>query len=678
MNFEKTLLIITGSVLSVLLTSSLQAAEKTQTIDAIWESMGALASGENNKAKKAQPPTFTREQYQARYKLEQALKQKRAKLVAQKVTPQKSASRNVTPQKSMTKLDRQRVAWKVKWDAQQAIKKRAQAKPQQATAPKAVPVVAKQLKPVWKPPVAQQKVLPKAQQTAQQKILHKAPQKLTRAQYQWRWKQAQLKKQQQYTQAQPKTAQLAAKASHATFRKSNQKAIYQNLPMEIVAKLRATKTSSQGVSAFAQDVNSPRPLLAYQENTARVPASVMKIITGYAALGTLGQHYRWPLDVFTKGSVQNGTLQGDLIIKGYGSPEFKSADLRKVLHGIRQKGIRNVNGRIVFDNSYFNIPNLNAFDGKKQSKYNAQPDALLFNERINTFQVRTVGKRVKISTTTPTHNLRIVNRMRKSNRGCRPRIGVSKRAGQTIVTFSGRFSRRCGTRSYSRVISRPAEMIYGSMQAMWRRDVGGKLNTRFAMGRTPANAKPLLRTYSRTLAEILPSIIKDSNNVMARQLLLTIGAKHTGHGTPRSGANAIGQWLASRGLHFPELRIENGSGLSRTARISAAHVGDLLVDAYRSPFRHVFMRSLAVAGVDGTMKGRLRGTQVRGRGFFKTGTLRDVRSIAGYVKAANGKTYVMAILQNDPRARKRSLRAHDKLIEWVYAGGRSNQQLARR
>ena len=642
MNFEKPLLIMTGSVLSVLLTAPLQAADKAQKLDAIWESMGAPTSTTN---KKASPTTFvkyTKKQYQARYQNEQALKKKRQFAAAKKkLVVQKTVSK-----KNITKLDRQRAAWKTKWEAQQAAKILAQ-KPQA--------IVATQVKPVWKKPAIQ-----------------KAPQKLTKAQYQWRWKQAQLKKQQQNGAAQP------ARPTHASFKKGNQKAAHQKLPMEIIAKLRATKTSPYGMSAYAQDVNSPRPLLAYQENTARVPASVMKIITGYAALGTLGQNYRWPLDVFTNGHVQNGTLQGDLIIKGYGSPEFKQADLRKVLHGIRQKGIRNVNGRVVFDSSYFNVPNQYAFDGKTQSKYNAQPDALLFNERVNTFQVRAVGKRVQVTTTTPTHNLRIVNRMRKSKRGCRTRIGVSKRAGQTIVTFSGRYSRRCGTRSYSRVISRPAEMIYGSMQAMWKRDVGGKLNTRFAMGRAPVNAKPLVRTYSRTLAEILPTIIKKSNNVMARQLLLTIGAKRGGQGTQRAGANAIGQWLASRGLHFPELRIENGSGLSRTARISAAHVGDLLVDAYRSPFRNVFMRSLAVAGVDGTMKGRLRGTQVRGKGFFKTGTLRDVRSIAGYVKAANGKTYVMAILHNDPRARKRSLRAHDKLIEWVYAGGRSNRQLASR
>ena len=665
MNFEKVLyrmknLIVTGSILSVLLTvTSLQAAEKKQTLDAIWNAaeVSDRVVGNSKKAspvlakKSSKQTKYTRKQYQARYKKEQALLKKRKQL---------AASKKVVAKTSPSKLDRQRAAWKAKWDAKQKAKL-AQTKPQpRFDYKKANPVKRKQVaavaKPVWNKKQAQ-----------------RAPKQLTRAQYQQRWKQAQLQQNNNKT-----AAANIGKSSYATFKKSQQKASFQKLPAEIVAKLRATGTREYGVSAFAQDVNSPKPLLAYQETTARVPASVMKIITGYAALGTLGPNYRWPLDVYTNGKIHNGTLQGDLIIKGYGSPEFKSADLRKVLHGIKQKGIRNVSGRVVFDSSYFNIPNQYAFDGKKQSKYNAQPDALLFNERVNTFQIRTVGKKVKISTTTPTHNLRIVNRMRKSSRSCRPRIGVSKRAGQTVVTFSGRFARRCGTRSYSRVISRPAEMIYGSMQAMWKRDVGGRLNTRFAMGRAPANARPLLRTYSRTLAEILPVIIKKSNNVMARQLLLTIGAKKGGQGTPRAGANAIGQWLASRGLNFPELRIENGSGLSRTARISAAHVGDLLIDAYRSPYRNVFMRSLAVAGVDGTMKGRLKRTQVQGRGFFKTGTLRDVRSIAGYVKAANGKTYVMAILQNDPRARKRALRAHDKLIEWVYAGGRSHRRVAMR
>lgn len=534
-------------------------------------------------------------------------------------------------QQAKLKLDRQRALWRAKWEAEQRAKKHG-------------------------------RVTPKPKQVAKQK--------LTPAQLRWRAKKKLLLAKQQ----------KVANKRHPIYKSKNLAATYNRLPIDIVSKLNAKGVGERGVSAYVRDINSPKPLLAYQDNTARVPASVMKLITSYASLGILGPNYRWPLDVYTKGRIQNGTLQGDLYIKGYGSPEFKTKDLKKVLHGIRQKGIRNISGRIVFDNSYFNSVSKysGSFDSKSQVAYNAKPDALLFNERLNTFKIRASGKRISVTNLTPTHNLKIVNKMRKTRRSCRPHIKVSKRGGITNVIFSGKYSRRCGTRTYTRVISEPSKMIYGTMRSLWKREVGGKLNTHFAMGRVPKNARPLLRTYSRTLAQILPTIDKRSNNVMARQLLLSIGAKVAhGQGTERKGAEAIGNWLISRGLNFPELRIENGSGLSRTARISARHVGDLLVDAYHSPYRNVLMQALAVAGVDGTMKRRLRSTPVKGRGYFKTGTLRDVRSIAGYVKAANGKTYVMAILHNDPKAPRRALVAHDKLIEWVYEGG-GRPQLAMR
>lgn len=613
MALDKTIPILLGSIFSVLFafSTTAQAATKQQgkqqSLEAIWDSVGA----------------------------------------AKKATAKNSTVGN-TRQKQLTKEDaklaRQRALWRAKWEAEQRAKGR-------LPAPKSPKVAAK-------PAPRTAKVAPPAKP-------------LTRAQYQWRFKQAQLKKQQQKQKRVARTPS-PGKLSHAAFRQNRNAAIYKRLPADIVAKLRSTGVRENGVSVYVQDVNASKPLLAYKDRTARVPASVMKLITSYAALGILGPNYRWPLDVFTRGKVKNGTLQGDLIIKGYGSPEFKTADLRKVLKGIRQKGIRNISGRVVFDNSYFNAPRQSAgsFDGRALSHYNAKPDALLFNERLSSFQVSARGKRVRVTTSTPAANLKIVNRIRKTRRGCRPRMRVTHRGSQTIVNFSGRFSRRCGTRTYTKVVSAPANLIFGAMKTYWKRDVGGKFNARFAMGRVPAGSRPLLRNYSRTLAQILPTIDKDSNNVMARQLLLSIGAKRSGGvGTERNGANAIGSWLALRGLHFPELRIENGSGLSRTARISARHIGDLLVDAYRSPYRQYLMQSLAVAGVDGTMKRRLKGTRVRGRGFFKTGTLRDVRSIAGYVKAADGKTYVMTILHNDPRARRRSLAAHDKLIEWVFDGG---------
>ena len=630
-------------------------ADSTNDTQSTQQSTQKQRSPVEKSTRANQPRTqtkYTRAQYQARYKNEQELK-----------------------------LDRQRAAWRAKWEAEQKTKQKH---------------LNKQV-PLNNNKVAINKPAPQIKKTHTKN----SPKQLTRAQYQLRFKEAQLKKQQHIAQLKKNNEKKAQhkntastswqspvatsqqshpkKQSQPTFRSRNLPASYNTLPFEIKNKLRAARLSEYGMSAYVQDVNSPKPLLAHKETISRVPASVMKLITSYVALGVLGPNYRWPLDVYTKGTVQNSTLKGDLIIKGYGSPEFNTEELSKVLQGIRAKGIRNIKGRVVFDNSHFSIPkqHAGAFDGKTFASYNAQPDALLYNERLSKFHVRAKGKRVSVTTSTPAHNLKIVNRMRKTRRGCRPRIGISHRGSQVVATFSGNFSSRCGTRRYDRVISKPAEMIYGSMKAMWKRDVGGTFNARFAMGHVPANAKLLHKTFSRTLTQILPAIDKDSNNVMARQLLLTIGAKHFGgQGTPRKGANAASAWLNTRGLHFPELRIENGSGLSRHARISARHLGDLLVDAYKSPYRNVLMQSLAIAGVDGTMKRRFRRSPVRGRGFFKTGTLRDVRSIAGYVKASNGKTYVISIMHNDPKAKHRGLSVHNKLIEWVYNGGRSNNHVA--
>ncbi len=454
---------------------------------------------------------------------------------------------------------------------------------------------------------------------------------------------------------------------------AQQPPIYNNLPPEIRNILNQSRVSPYGMSVYVHAVGSPRPLLAFKENVARSPASVMKLVTAHVALGVLGPNHRWAVDIFTTGSIQNGRLTGDVYIKGNGAPDFATEDLRNLLSQLRQRGIYSIKGRLVFDNTFFNTLNLNpgAFDGKPYSAYNAQPDALLYNERMTDFSVSARGKRVSVKAMTPAYNLRIVNKMRKVRRGCRPRIGISRRGGQVTATFRGTFSSRCGTRHYSRVLMNPANTLFSAINTIWRHDLRGSIQTRFAIGRTPSHARKLATFHSRTLAQILPKLGKDSNNVMARQLMLAIGAKRYGApGTPRKGAEAIGDFLNKRGLHFPELRIENGSGLSRRARISAKHISDLLMDAYKSPYRNLFMQSLSIAGIDGTMKRRLRHTPVKGRGFFKTGTLRNVRGVAGYVKAADGKTYMVSILHNDPKASSRARKSHDRLIQWVFWGGR--------
>jgi D-alanyl-D-alanine carboxypeptidase/D-alanyl-D-alanine-endopeptidase (penicillin-binding protein 4) len=153
---------------------------------------------------------------------------------------------------------------------------------------------------------------------------------------------------------------------------------------------------------------------------------------------------------------------------------------------------------------------------------------------------------------------------------------------------------------------------------------------------------------------------------MARQLLLTIAAETAGRpGNAARGAAAVRAGLAARGLDLPDLLMENGSGLSRTERISADSLVRLLQHAFAGAWMPEFMSSLPIVGLDGTMKNR---NGAAGSAHIKTGLLSDVRAIAGYVLAASGKRYVVVVLVNHPNARD-TQPALDALLEWVYRTG---------
>ncbi|CAA6827097.1 MAG: D-alanyl-D-alanine carboxypeptidase (EC [uncultured Thiotrichaceae bacterium] len=456
------------------------------------------------------------------------------------------------------------------------------------------------------------------------------------------------------------------------------------LPYSVRELLQQSNINPATMSAFVLRVGDREPMMVYNENIPRTPASVMKILTTYAGLGVLGKNYRWPTEIYMQGNIRNGTLNGNLIVKGYGSPDFDNSDVREILRKVAQRGIRHFNGNLIFDNSYFQVANIDpgSFDGKPYETYNAQPDALMFQDRTSEFIVKNVGGRAKVFSSTPAKNVIIANNIRSVKSRCRgkarsPHMSISRQGADYIVNFSGRYSTRCGPRSYKKAITDPSNMLYSSLVNHWKRDVGGNINARFVMGTKPHNAQLIYRHLSQPLHTIIREVNKDSHNIMARQIMLSIAAKRLGApANTHKGQQAINLWLRSVGLNFPELRIENGSGLSRWSKISSRHIGELLLHAYRSPNRQLLMNSLAVAGVDGTMRKRLRNTPIQGRGFFKTGTLRDTRAIAGYVRGHDGHYYIVSILQNDQVARRRGKAAHDALIRWAYWDGKPPKEVA--
>jgi D-alanyl-D-alanine carboxypeptidase/D-alanyl-D-alanine-endopeptidase (penicillin-binding protein 4) len=173
--------------------------------------------------------------------------------------------------------------------------------------------------------------------------------------------------------------------------------------------------------------------------------------------------------------------------------------------------------------------------------------------------------------------------------------------------------------------------VAGVFRQFWN-ESGGTWNGSVRDGSVPSGARLIHTHESAALAEIVRDTNKFSNNIMARHLFLALGADMAG--APASvdkTGRVIRQWLAGKGLSFPELALENGSGLSRIERISAKSLGELLLAAYKSPVMPELMASLPLAAVDGTMKKRLSGAEVAGQAHIKTGTLSGVRAIAGYV-----------------------------------------------
>ncbi len=179
---------------------------------------------------------------------------------------------------------------------------------------------------------------------------------------------------------------------------------------------------------------------------------------------------------------------------------------------------------------------------------------------------------------------------------------------------------------------------------------------------------PLLSSWeSAALAETIRDINKFSNNVMARNVFLTLGAQDGGPATLGKSDRAVRGWLARRGMWFPDMRIENGAGLSRATRISARQLGELLVAAYKSPLMPEYIASLPLVAVDGTMRKRLSNSPLAGQAHVKTGYLDGVRAISGYVMDTRGRMLVVVFLINHPGARNAQA-AQDALLEWVQEG----------
>ena len=438
-----------------------------------------------------------------------------------------------------------------------------------------------------------------------------------------------------------------------------------SLPQEVRQQLKQAGIPQDAVAVEVREVGARKPLLSLNAERAMNPASTMKLLTTYAALDILGPAYTWKTEAWIDGELKDGVLQGDLVLKGYGDPKFTIEQFWLWLAELRARGLREIRGDLVLDRSYFDLPPHDpaAFDNDPVRAYNVGPDALLLN--FNTLRLRYLpeGSGMKVVTEPPLEGIRLDNRLTPQPEGnCDDwDDGVLVQPGGDSVVLQGGYPGGCGEREHNLSVMSHTRYVEAVFRALWK-ELGGTLRGKQREGVASANAQLFATHRSEPLSSVIRDINKFSNNVMARQLFLALGAN--GSASIERSTQAATGWLQKQQLDFPELVLENGAGLSRRERISAAHLAQLLQHAAAHPLSAELQASLPILGVDGSVKKRLKESPAAGHAHLKTGTLEGVKSIAGYVRSQAGREWVVVFFINHPNA-KRGQAAQDALVEWV-------------
>ena len=448
------------------------------------------------------------------------------------------------------------------------------------------------------------------------------------------------------------------------------------LPAPLIASLKEAGVPVSSVALQVSSVGGDRaasPVSHVSHNAYQPfnPASVMKLVTTAAALDLLGPSHRWVTRVHSNGALSGDVLQGDLFIEGGGDPRFAHEDLSRLLRRLRALGVREIRGDLVLDRSLFSVSAADpaAFDGAPARAYNALPDALLLDAKA--LNVRLLpdlkNHQVHISAEPPMQDFSIQPPVLTEDACINPREQLKPVLEGRSLRFDGGFPAACGERllalhAYTLDASQYFDAVFRTLWA----EQGGTLTGQVREGRVDAAAQEWLRWESLTLAEIIRDINKYSNNVMARQVLISLASQRGGTpATAAMGSERVLGWLSASRIDSSSIVIENGSGLSRTERISADALSQVLIHEWYSSLMPEFIASLPLAGVDGTMSRRVAASGVKGQAHIKTGSLADVASMAGYLTTKSGRRMIVVCMINHPQAAA-ARGGFDQLLQWIY------------
>jgi D-alanyl-D-alanine carboxypeptidase/D-alanyl-D-alanine-endopeptidase (penicillin-binding protein 4) len=449
----------------------------------------------------------------------------------------------------------------------------------------------------------------------------------------------------------------------------------QDWPAPLRQALAQSGVPAQAVSLLAWPVDAAEPRWQHLADRPRLAASVMKLFTTGVGLRQLGPAHTWRTEVGLGGPLSaRGALDGPLHVRGGGDPSLLIEQVQRMMARWRDAGLLDIRGGIAIDRSLFSLPPHDpaAFDGQALKPYNAGPDALLLNHQASSLRLLPDAARpgfAKASLEPALHGVQLSQQVKLSPAAaCGDwraglKLDIEPQAGwphegrtRWRVQVSGSYPAACGDKAWPLLWTGdgPGDHAARVLEAAWQ-DAGGQMGRPVHEGAWPAGL-PVWQTWaSPPLASVVRDINKFSNNVMARQLFITLGLPTDGQGpaTLARAREAVGQHVqqATGGgrsaCRDGVLVLDNGSGLSRAEQSSALCLGQWLQAMWRSPVMPEFIASLPVNGVDGTTR---RWQAAAGQAHIKTGSLEGVASVAGYVLGESGQRIVVVGLVNHPRA----------------------------
>lgn len=400
---------------------------------------------------------------------------------------------------------------------------------------------------------------------------------------------------------------------------------------------------------------SGRSVWEYHAGVPMVPASLVKILTSYAALKNLGPFYHFATDVYALQRPRNGTVAGNIWIKSEGDFHLVGEDLWSLANELKQRGIRAVEGGVCIDNSFFE-PNTEqiCLDGKCGSPYNPIISGTAVD--FNTINVVVLpgdkpGSAAEVKWFPPGDYIQLINQATTAGKSTRAHLKIVSRGmtpdGREKLQLTGRIPIRSsqGYR-YHLNIDDPASFAGYSFREVFEA-AGIKFGKKTVRAsKVPAGAVELLKYESEPLGESLYGLNRYSNNFMAEMLLRSMGGTvFSPPGTAAKGIAVIQQTLKGIGVSSGEVKLDSGSGLSRDCRVSPRAFCRVLTSVYNDfSVAPEFLASMAMNAKEGTLRKRLRKSPVTVRG--KTGTLRNVCAFSGYVSYPGKKVYAVTVLLN--------------------------------